>query len=131
VPLAVTDPGRVSLFSTASSRAFSYSGAAYMPHDSLANGKGYWVKFPSSHSFDIAGAPRLSDTLTVVRGWNMVGSLSDAIPAGTITSDPPDIIQSLFFGYAGRYTAADTLEPGKGYWVKVSGEGKLVLRAVP
>ena len=34
---------------------------------------------------------------------------------------------SRFFAYRGAYTPSNTIDPGTGYWVKVSQSGKLVL----
>jgi hypothetical protein len=44
-----------------------------------------------------------------------------------ITSDPPGIITSNFFGYHNTYFTVDQIQPGKGYWVKVDRIGELIL----
>jgi len=49
----------------------------------------------------------------------------------TIESNPGGIITSRFFGFAGSYQFSDTIEPGKGYWVKVNQPGKLILSSTP
>jgi len=41
------------------------------------------------------------------------------------------IITSNFFGYNGSYEICDTINPGKGYWVKVDQPGKLILSSIP
>ena len=46
--------------------------------------------------------------------------LTSILPSGTT-------VLSHFFGYASSYFSEDTLEPGFGYWVKVSSAGKLIL----
>jgi hypothetical protein len=43
-----------------------------------------------------------------------------------VTSIPPGLITSQFYGYNGSYTPADSIRPGRGYWVKVNQAGKLV-----
>jgi hypothetical protein len=65
--------------------------------------------------------------VSVSAGWNMVGSLSMSLPVGDIGSIPGGIVTGSFFGYEGAYQASATLEPGKGYWVKVSQAGQLVM----
>ena len=42
-------------------------------------------------------------------------------------SSPGGIVASQFFGYDGGYYTTDSIRPGKGYWVKVKENGKLIL----
>ena len=73
------------------------------------------------------GLERLSDTVQVHPGWNMVGALSKPILASALITVPPGLINSFFFAYEGSYAAADSLEPGKGYWVKINSPGGLLI----
>lgn len=104
---------------------FSFSGS-YQQEQTLTNGKGYWAKFSGPQSVSIFGAPIYVDTIAVDSGWNLIGSVSAPVPVSEITSDPPGLELSNFFGYEGRYVVTDTLEPGKGYWVKSGHSGQLV-----
>jgi len=61
----------------------------------------------------------------------MIGSLSAPIPAGDIIERPPGLITSLVYEYRKGYTLADTITPGRGYWVKAGSAGSLVLSSVP
>ncbi|MBI4547589.1 MAG: T9SS type A sorting domain-containing protein [Ignavibacteriae bacterium] len=99
----------------------------YVLEDTLQPGIGYWLKFSDAQLIPITGKPLLSETLDVFEGWNIVGSISIPVPTNTITSDPGGIVTSDFFGYNGGYRQVDTIEPGHGYWVKVSQNGKLIL----
>jgi hypothetical protein len=130
VPLTVSDAGKSTLFPTASSSAFAYQGG-YAPAETLRNGIAYWLKFPSDAEIDVAGVTRLADSVAVRAGWNMVGSVSSPVPVSGIAADPPGILQSQFFGYGGSYTVADSILPGRGYWVKASEDGILTLAAAP
>jgi len=66
-------------------------------------------------------------TIEVAQGWNIVGAGADSVDVGTITSDPPGIVLTDFFGFdqTSGYQNASTLAPGGGYWVKVSESGAL------
>ena len=128
VPLIVTDYSKDALFPTAVSSAFGYSGS-YQIYDTLIPNKGYWLKFDSAQSVNISGYDIMSGSVAVELGWNMIGSISVPIPASSITSNPPGIVTSEFFGYNGSYYGADTLLPGKGFWVRVSTPGVLNLSA--
>ena len=54
----------------------------------------------------------------------MIGGLSKPVATSAIVTIPATgLINSPFFFYEGSYAAADTLEPAKGYWVKISSPG--------
>ena len=126
VPLVVTDARKTSLFWTATSGAFDYE-SGYFVKDTLENGKGYWLKFSGDQTVDITGSVLERDTADVLARWNIIGSISGPVAVTSIVSDPPGMHTSDFFGYGAGYSTADTIWPGKAYWVKVSEDGKLVL----
>ncbi|HTK82711.1 MAG TPA: YCF48-related protein [Bacteroidota bacterium] len=128
VPRTVSDYRKTVLFPTASSSAFAYDTSGYGTADTLMNGKGYWVKFPSSNVVAITGSSRTTDTISVNADWNLVGTISVPVPATSILSIPDGILASGFFGYSTSYFTADTLKPGGAYWVKVSSPGKIILK---
>jgi len=126
VPLTVSDYAKARLFSTAVSNAFAYDGS-YAVYGTLKNGRGYWLKFSSSQAISMEGLDLVNDTVKVAAGWNMIGSLTASISVGNIGSNPGGIVTSNFFGFNGSYQKSTTIEPGLGYWVKVSQAGQLVL----
>ena len=126
VPLAMGDYTKTVLFPSAATNAFTFEDG-YVAYGILENGRGYWMKFSSSELISHSGLERMEDIVTVAAGWNMVGSLSISIPVSTIGSIPGAIVTSSFYGYDAGYSSSETLEPGKGYWVKVSEAGQLVM----
>jgi hypothetical protein len=126
VPLLVDDYRKETLYPTAKSPAYTFEGT-YVVKDTLKNVIGYWIKFSFPQTIDFTGYDNNNDTVDVVDGWNMIGSLSDSLPVMNITSIPSPIITSQFFLFDRGYFVADTLIPGYGYWVKVSQAGKLIL----
>src|SRR5207249_4134401 len=52
---------------------------------------------------------------------------AQSLPTVQITSIPGGMATSAFFGYAGSYFTTSTIEPGKGYWVRVGQSGMLIL----
>ncbi|MBI3195399.1 MAG: T9SS type A sorting domain-containing protein [Ignavibacteriae bacterium] len=129
LPAITTDSRKTDLFPTATSRAFSFNGTTYIQHDTLQTSIGYWIKFSSGQTISIIGSKINIDTINVLPGWNMIGAISTPVPVGYITFIPHDIQVSEFFRYDGSYITADTLMPGKGYWIKVNQVGKLILSA--
>lgn len=127
VPLKVVDPRASTLFPAAVSPAYAFENG-YAQKESLANGVGYWMKFPAVVEDTVSGIERLEDSVAVHSGWNLVGSLSISVTAAAVTSVPAGIVSSPFYGFGGTYAIADTLLPFRGYWVKCSQDGVLVLK---
>jgi len=126
VPMVLNDYSKSTLFPTATSPAFGYQGS-YVTLPSLKNGTGYWLKFTGAQSIPLTGYLNTLDTIKVTAGWNLIGSLSAPVSVTNVGSIPGGMITSDFFGYAISYYRADTILPGRGYWVKVNQKGKLVL----
>lgn len=127
IPLVAQDFQKDILFPTSTSSAYSYSSSGYQQRDTLANGLGYWLKFSTPQIINLTGAPRTLDSVDVNAGWNMIGSLSGAVPVANIVQIPSGIVVSSYYEYTGSYETVETLLPGKGYWVKVAQIGKLIL----
>jgi hypothetical protein len=132
VPVVPPDPATSLLLPWSGALAYGYEGSGgYAEADSLEHGFGYWVKSDSARTVAITGDPVTSDTVGVAAGWNLVGSIIEPLPVAWISSDPPGMVTSPFFGYAGNYEQADTIVPGKGYWVKCASDGDLILAPAP
>ena len=58
---------------------------------------------------------------------SLIGSISDPIAVSSIGSIPSGMITSNFFGYDNGYAITDTIKPTKGYWIKCSQDGQMVL----
>jgi hypothetical protein len=126
VPLTVSDYSTTAIFPTSISSAFSFDGN-YTAQPTLKNKTGYWLKFSSSQTVTMDGSPRLIDTVDVMAGWNLVGSISFSAPISSIVQLPNNNIISSIYGYNLGYLPVTTIVPGRGYWIKVKYDGKLVL----
>jgi hypothetical protein len=127
IPYIVSNDSVDVLFPGGISTAFAYSSGSYESRLTMKHGLGYWLKYPSPSSVVITGTPTISDTIPVTAGWNLIGSISTPIATSSLTSIPPGMTTSGFFGYGGSYYAINTIEPGSGYWVNVSEDGQLIL----
>jgi hypothetical protein len=128
LPLTVGNAGVENIFPDALSNAFYFNSSGYQTSDTLNNGVGYWLKFSSSVTEEIAGEMRSLDTIDVYTGWNILGSISIPVPLNSVTTAPPNIIVSSLYAYQAGYVIKDTIKPGMGYWIKVNQDGKLILR---
>ena len=127
IPFNAENTNKSVLFPATLSSAFYYAAASYHPTDTLARGRGYWLRFSKNQHFQCAGDYVYAETIAVSDGWNLIGSIIRPVPASAVATDPPGILASSFFGFKGRYSPVDTLFPGGAYWVKISGSGSIVL----
>jgi hypothetical protein len=123
-----SDYRRTTMFPTATSQAFAYV-HGYIITDTLSQGKGYWLKFSGSQKVSIPGVALTQDTIPVVALWNIIGSIGSSVNVSAIKQIPSGIVMSSYWGYDGAYEVAPTLDPSRGYWVKCSAPGKLILSA--
>jgi len=126
VPINLSNMNFSSIFPEATSNAYYYDNG-YQIATTAELGKGYWLKFNQALNKDLTGTPQSSVQVNVRSGWNIIGPLHNNIPVSNITTNPPNIISSLFYGYNNGYQTATTLEKGKGYWVKVSSNGTMTI----
>ncbi len=126
IPLEPVSKLKIDLFPTASSSAYAY-GSGYIEKDALECGIGYWLKFNSTQQITITGLPFAADTIDLTVGWNLIGSFSDSISVSLLATDPDGILTSSFYGYENGYKIVDVLNPMRGYWIKATSPGKLIL----
>lgn len=129
IPTLKSDLRKVVVFPSGTSPAYAFSGG-YVLRDTLNQGSGYWLKFPTTQSIEVNGDPLESDTIYLTTGWNIIGSISTPVTTGSILQDPSGLISSVFWGYDNGYTSAENIEPMKAYWVKANGSGKIILNSV-
>jgi hypothetical protein len=116
------------IFPTASSQAYRYANG-YTPAESLAMGRGYWLKFPGAASVPMSGTELRRDTIDLAAGWNIIGSISAHVDTAGLKTIPAGLLASPVYAYDAGYTLAGGIEPGRGYWVKSTATGKLVLNS--
>lgn len=126
LPRAVQDARKEIIYPTAVSQAFAYE-ASYVIKDTIECGSGYWLKFAADQNIYHGGVPLVADTIAVREGWNLIGSINMPVAAMSIEEIPPGIVTSVFFGYEHGYVVADTIVPGRSYWVKTGAAGSLEL----
>lgn len=126
VPVNTLNMKANDLFPGATTYFFGYNNG-YQITDTLKNGYGYWVKYAANQNFVIEGNIVDPPNVHVNNDWNIIGPFDYDVPVNDITSTPPNIVATYFFGYNTGYTIADTLKGGKGYWVRVNQNGILHL----
>jgi hypothetical protein len=93
--------------------------------DTLQRGVGYWIQFVTQETILIVGNQNFEDSITVRNGWNLIGTPSLSLTKNSILTFPDSVFISDFYQYIPviGYVQRDTLQPGKGYWVKCKANG--------
>ena len=65
--------------------------------------------------------------IAAASGWNLFGGYELSVGAGGLTTNPPGLITGSVYKYASGYQVAATLDPGYGYWVKLTGAGDIII----
>ena len=109
-------------------KKYTSSGYVDAPNP-LVNSIGYFSKVTVNVNPFMVGKPLYSSSSAISAGWNMIGSITQALPVTKLATSPAGIITSSVYGYTpgSGYYVASSITPGSGYWVKVAQSGALVL----
>ena len=65
--------------------------------------------------------------ILLTEGWNMISGISSVINISNII-DPEDLIlPNSIYGFETYYYSVNSIEPGKGYWVRSDGTGEIII----
>jgi len=105
---------------------YSYDGA-YVEEDALISGEGYWLHFSNAGSTTITGSPITSLTVGLTAGWNLISGISTSVSIDNIDDPSGIVIAGTIYGFEGSYEEANSIEPGKGYWINASADGDITI----
>ena len=127
LPVETEDSSYESLFPTAySGSLYSFDGG-YSEVGQLENGAGYWLRFQESSTVEFTGGMFNEISVPVVEGWNIVSGPSEE----GLLWDPDGLVyEGTVYGFNGAYVNTDIFEPGRGYWLRSSGDGTITLSSV-
>ncbi len=127
LPISPVNSYKSVVFPGASPFVYSYDGSYHIV-DTIRSGRGYWARFENPKSYKLFGDSLSTDTIPLAPGWNLIGSVIKPVATSAI-SPVGTTFASRFFGYSRSYFPADTIHPGRGYWIKASGAGSFVLES--
>ena len=67
------------------------------------------------------------DPIAGASGWNLIGGYELSVLTANITTNPPGLQSGPIYKYSGGYQVATTLDPGYGYWIKLTGAGQIII----
>ena len=117
------------LYPGALTKAFNYDHThGYTLTSTVTNGRGFWLKHGPPAIDTLVGTEISSITIPVTPGWNLIGSITRSVSVGSVIQVPPGNTLTPYYEYIGSYHIADSIKPGKGYWIKVKLAGQLTLQ---
>jgi hypothetical protein len=132
-------PDTLFRFRDATTSVFKFSSTGYESEDTLEVGQGYWLKHNNQRTYNWNGTVQSSvlypklifamiDSFDASSGWNLIGSYDYEFLSNDLTTNPPGLISGPPFAYnpGFGYQPAVTIQPGKGYWINLSGIGKII-----
>jgi len=105
---------------------FSFSGG-YNLENELDRGNGYWLRFLDSGTTTFYGQALNELTIELMENWNLISGISSSVPAASIQDPDGLIIPGTLYEFTDGYVQAEILEPGKGYWIRSSGQGVIII----
>lgn len=125
LPLRIPHQAYQQIFSRGiANQLFGFRGA-YNKHDTLAPGRGYWLRMSEEFLEEMEGEPIDSIDVDLQAGWNMIAGVSRSVSLSAI-SDPQSVLaEGSVFGFGGAYIAVDSLHPGFGYWIRAVSDGTI------
>ena len=127
LPLSVDNSSQLALFpNSVDGTLYGFDGTYYNAAE-LLSGPGYWLFFNDAGSDVLSGAAVNSITISLVPGWNMIGSITQEVAVAAIDDPSEIIVEGTVYGFNGTYFNTTTLTPGKGYWINASSGGEITL----
>ena len=106
----------------------------YQSVSTTTPGIGYWMKHSGARTYNTGdewplGGIQIAahDSLNALSGWNLIGGYESSVSTGNINTNPAGLRQGAVYKYSGGYQVANTLDPGYGYWIKLSGAGQIII----
>jgi len=127
LPVNVEDGYYLNLFPDAEENTLYSYDSGYILETELVTGIGYWLKFNNAGSSTITGTVINEITIPLNEGWNLITGISFPIAVDAIVDPDGLIIPNTIYGFEDGYVNAETLEPGKGYWIRSSGDGDITI----
>ena len=127
LPLVIEDQEYEVLFPESIEETLFSFDSTYVQQEELEFGRGYWLRFNSSGNILITGVVINEWIVEVNHGWNLIGSITYPIEIEDILEENELIIPGTVFEFNGSYMNAESILPGKSYWLRTFEEGFIIL----
>ncbi len=104
---------------------YEYNVGGYSQTEILEPGNGYWIRFENSGAQDIEGDPLDVLNIEITNGWNLFSGSSFEMELSEFYDPDGLLISGTMYGVDEGYISTNFLLPGKGYWVRSTGNGTI------
>lgn len=115
-----------------SSNVYKFINGIYTSINTTSPGEGYWMKHNGNNLYNTGdewpeeGIQAIAhNPLTANEGWNLIGGYENPVFDSDLTTTPPGLITGLIYTYNNNYQISNVLEPGRGYFIKLSADGQI------
>ncbi|MBK7499005.1 MAG: T9SS type A sorting domain-containing protein [Ignavibacteriales bacterium] len=112
---------------------YRYNGS-YQPVTTVSPGIGYSLKHSGPQVYNTGDEWPIGGIRVVPHhpisgntGWNLIGGYEISVATADITTVPSGLQSGPIYKYSSGYQIANTLEPGYGYWMKLTSVGQIIL----
>ena len=127
LPLVVDDSGYLTQFPNAViGTLYSYN-LVYEEETNLESGRGYWLYLENNTANEFSGEMISEVSISLNEGWNLITGISTPVQVENIFDNGGIIFEDSIFGFDEVYQEAEVLLVGKGYWLKASSSGIIIV----
>lgn len=108
--------------------------SGYQSVASVTPGIGYWMKHSGARTYNTgdewpSGGIQIvvHDPISGASGWNLIGGYELSVSSANVTTNPPGLQSGPIYKYSSGYQIATTIDPGYGYWIKLTGAGQIII----
>ncbi|MDP7128349.1 MAG: T9SS type A sorting domain-containing protein [Candidatus Marinimicrobia bacterium] len=127
IPIDTEPANYLSVYPDAVNGTFYGFDGTYFPAENLVAGDGFWLRFDEEGVNTVTGPPLESIVVSISEGWNLISGVSFPVDVETIIDDDGLIVSGTIYGFTPSYVNVETIEPGRGYWLRSSGNGEIII----
>tara|TARA_Y100000588_G_scaffold395259_1_gene521974 strand:+ start:530 stop:4801 length:4272 start_codon:yes stop_codon:yes gene_type:complete len=98
----------------------------YQSAETLEVGEGYLLRMSDESVVNFSGSTIENVILYLGEGWNLISGLSSVVSANTLYLSEL-IAEGTLYGFSDVYFLSDSIEPGRGYWIRATEDGEITL----
>jgi|TARA_B100000959_G_scaffold142669_3_gene149769 hypothetical protein len=126
----VEDPNYQTLFPNAQEGTLYSFGTGYENQVELVEGNGYLLRMTSDDTVAFAGTPIQGVNIAITEGWNLFSGTGSNLSVEDLYEN--DIVYpGTVYGLDANYFNPESIEPGRGYWVRGTEDGEITLGSDP
>lgn len=118
-----------SIFTNGINGTFFSHNLSYSEETVFSPGVGYWIRLSEAETVSVEPPFLTTISLDLEPGWYLLSGPGMPIAFSDIDDPGNVLVSGSLKGYNGGYFDADSLKPGRGYWVNSNGTGSITMNS--